>query len=237
MSSERELLEQALEICLLVGSLDLAREIKAALARPEADPVGYADPDTLEEVSEQVGRKGFVSVPTHITNTPVNGKVAIYTSPRPYNALPNHPMFDAFIRAFWRRIHAYKNDFEKELPEEMPVQLRASMETALLVFDKDNAHPDPMTVIDIADDDALRFVQRVLESDSPESDRLAAREMITGIRTRVRAISKPERKPLTKEEIEQEHDRSGRDQSNVGLAEFISGVRFAEIRHGIWNKE
>jgi hypothetical protein len=47
----------------------------------------------------------------------------------------------------------------------------------------------------------------------------------------------PERKPLTKEEIEQEHDRSGRDQSNVGLAEFISGVRFAEIRHGIWNKE
>jgi hypothetical protein len=29
----------------------------------------------------------------------------------------------------------------------------------------------------------------------------------------------------------------GRDQSNVGLAEFISGVRFAEIRHGIWNKE
>jgi hypothetical protein len=35
MSTERELLQQAHEICLLVGSLDLAREIKAALARPE----------------------------------------------------------------------------------------------------------------------------------------------------------------------------------------------------------
>jgi hypothetical protein len=43
----------------------------------------------------------------------------------------------------------------------------------------------------------------------------------------------PERQPLSEEEIEQEHDRSGRDQSNVGLAEFRDGVRFAEIRHGI----
>lgn len=44
----------------------------------------------------------------------------------------------------------------------------------------------PMTVLDIADDDALRFVQRVLESNAPESDRNAARQMVSDIRTRVR---------------------------------------------------
>jgi hypothetical protein len=54
----------------------------------------------------------------------------------PYKYLPDHPMFNAFIRAFWRRINAYKNEYGKELPEEMPVQFKASMETALLVFDK-----------------------------------------------------------------------------------------------------
>jgi hypothetical protein len=44
----------------------------------------------------------------------------------------------------------------------------------------------PMNEIDIADDDALRFVQRVLESDAPESDRMDARNMVVAIRTRVR---------------------------------------------------
>jgi hypothetical protein len=58
---------------------------------------------------------------------------------RPYETLPRSQNFNAFIRAFWRRINAHKNDFEKELPEEMPVQFRASMETALLIFDKDGS--------------------------------------------------------------------------------------------------
>ena len=43
-----------------------------------------------------------------------------------------------------------------------------------------------MSEIDIADDDALRFIQRVLESDAPEQDRRAARDMVVAIRTRVR---------------------------------------------------
>jgi hypothetical protein len=58
---------------------------------------------------------------------------------RPYETLPRSQNFNAFIRAFWRRINAHKNDFGKELPEEMPVQFRASMETALLIFDKDGS--------------------------------------------------------------------------------------------------
>jgi hypothetical protein len=56
------------------------------------------------------------------------------------------------------------------------------------------AKPEPagMTAIDMQDDDNFRFVQRVFESDAPESDRQAARDMIVGIRTRVRNIANPE---------------------------------------------
>jgi hypothetical protein len=55
-----------------------------------------------------------------------------------------------------------------------------------------------MTVLDINDDDALRFVQRVLESESTEADRSAARNMIVGIRTRARntELAKPEPDPV-----------------------------------------
>jgi len=43
-----------------------------------------------------------------------------------------------------------------------------------------------MTEIDIADDDALRFIQRVLESNAPYEDRKRAHDMVIAIRTRVR---------------------------------------------------
>lgn len=49
----------------------------------------------------------------------------------------DHPQFENFIRAFWRRIEPYKNDFAKELPEELPVQFRANMATALLQLQKE----------------------------------------------------------------------------------------------------
>lgn len=45
---------------------------------------------------------------------------------------------------------------------------------------------EPMTVLDYKDDAALRFVQRVLESDATVSDRNAARDTIVNIRTRLR---------------------------------------------------
>lgn len=62
-----------------------------------------------------------------------------------------------------------------------------------------------MTEIDYNDDDALRFVQRVLESDAPLSDIRDARNMVVEIRTRVlkaraskpaTAPAQPERKPM-----------------------------------------
>ena len=46
----------------------------------------------------------------------------------------SHPDFDNFIRAFWRRVNAYKNDYEAELPDKIPVAIKASMETALLAL-------------------------------------------------------------------------------------------------------
>ena len=42
-----------------------------------------------------------------------------------------------------------------------------------------------MAEIDYTDDDALRFIQRVLESNAPEADIRDARNMVVGIRTRV----------------------------------------------------
>jgi len=48
--------------------------------------------------------------------------------------LSEHPDFENFIRAFWRRIYVYKDKYGKELPEELPVEFRASMATALLAF-------------------------------------------------------------------------------------------------------
>lgn len=44
----------------------------------------------------------------------------------------------------------------------------------------------PMTEIDLADDDALRFIQRVLESEAPREDRDRAAQMVRDIRRRVR---------------------------------------------------
>ena len=46
---------------------------------------------------------------------------------------------DRFIspiaRAFWRRIEPYKNEFESELPEKLPVQFSSFMGTALSWLD------------------------------------------------------------------------------------------------------
>lgn len=47
----------------------------------------------------------------------------------------------------------------------------------------------PMTVLDIEDDDALRFIQRVLEGDVPEQDRVVARDLVVAIRTRLRRLT------------------------------------------------
>jgi len=42
------------------------------------------------------------------------------------------------IRAFWRRIYPYRNDYERELPNPMPVEFMSFMATALCWVDKPN---------------------------------------------------------------------------------------------------
>jgi hypothetical protein len=146
MTTDTALLQQALDALettieaansRLYGDNEQSKAIsaiKARLAQPEQEPVAWMDgkkiyfEDTLKALGIQFKESKW---------TP------LYTSPSPayrlYDELPKSSKFNAFIRAFWRRINAHKNDFDKELPEEMPVQFRASMETALLVFDKEPA--------------------------------------------------------------------------------------------------
>ncbi|MFG0772890.1 hypothetical protein ACF8PD_13780 [Vibrio plantisponsor] len=51
--------------------------------------------------------------------------------------IEEHQNFEAFIRAFWRRIEPYKNDHGKELPKEMPSEFIWAMGTAgILLRDK-----------------------------------------------------------------------------------------------------
>lgn len=44
--------------------------------------------------------------------------------------IEEHPNFEAFIRAFWRRIEPYKNDYDKELPKELPGEFIWAVGTA-----------------------------------------------------------------------------------------------------------
>ncbi len=53
------------------------------------------------------------------------------------SSIEEHPNFEAFIRAFWRRIEPYKNDYDKELPKEMPGEFVWAVGTAgILLRDK-----------------------------------------------------------------------------------------------------
>ena len=46
--------------------------------------------------------------------------------------------FEGFIRAFWRRIEPHKNDYDKELPEELPIEFKAHMATASILLRQEN---------------------------------------------------------------------------------------------------
>jgi hypothetical protein len=115
-------------------AIDELKRIKAELAKPEAEPVAWMD-DRGEVVDNKWLKNHGTSDYRAVYTIP------LYTSPlpmqRPYESLPRSPRFDPFIRAFWRRIHDYKIMYGKDLPEQMPVEFRASMETALLVFDRE----------------------------------------------------------------------------------------------------
>jgi hypothetical protein len=46
----------------------------------------------------------------------------------------NQDTVNAIARAFWRRIEPFKNRFDKELPDEMPIEFQSHMATALTLL-------------------------------------------------------------------------------------------------------
>lgn len=44
--------------------------------------------------------------------------------------IEEHPNYEAFIRAFWRRIEPFKNQYGKELPSPLPDEFIIHMATA-----------------------------------------------------------------------------------------------------------
>lgn len=53
--------------------------------------------------------------------------------------IENHKNFEGFIRAFWRRVHKHKNDYESELPEDMPIEFKCAAGTASILLRLDVA--------------------------------------------------------------------------------------------------
>jgi hypothetical protein len=144
----RELLKKAIGyINPEGGGAALIKEIEAELAKPETSPSPESIPaawmfDWFDESGNEI--KDWTTtrreeLKSMVAKCGAHNIRPLSISQRPYTELPRHPRFDAFIRAFWRRIDAHKNNYGKELPEKMPVEFRASMETALLVFDNDES--------------------------------------------------------------------------------------------------
>lgn len=128
-----------------------------------------------------------------------------------------------------------KSGLDPELPLFTHPVMPDQSEVDSLRKDADNR----MTVIDIADDDALRFVQRVLESQAPEADRQSARDMIVAIRTRFRrnSAATPDQSEIEKRVAEAivkmiaDEDVSETDNA-IGVVHVIK----AKVRHGKWRE-
>jgi hypothetical protein len=128
------------DVYMDIESLGKEKKAETEIAKMEEQPFCFIRPYEFEHLQKQVRKEDQPLYAATVWGMKLeDDNVPLYSSPRLYKVLPKHPMFYAFIRAFWRRINAHKNDFENEIPEEMPVQFRASMETALLVFDKDGS--------------------------------------------------------------------------------------------------
>lgn len=95
-------------------------------------------------------------------------------------ALSTRPVSESIHEANAKTLQALVD----ELREMLGVKEGESLKEAVQQLAE---RPVQMSEVDLQDDDALRFAQRVLESsDAPESDRKAARDMLVAIRSRVR---------------------------------------------------
>lgn len=202
-----DLVDQAIQVFtkrLLADETEISRYAKRAAMqevfqffqanRVQGEPIG--------EVGTMPGTSGFTMACFRADEVPVGTK--IYTTPQPAQAMPvcgaqnaesdpQAPLSltaapqqaevtdaqilsldcvsidsDAHGTSFWVDRRTVVN-FARAILALRPAQVAA-----------------PMSEIDIEDDDSLRFVQRVLESDAPKEDRQSARDMVVGLRKRVR---------------------------------------------------
>jgi hypothetical protein len=116
MSIERELLKEIFKYLWNTGaSGGLVSRIESELAKPNPEPACFADKSDIEKVTKKIGSGGFISQSTHLTNTSVNGKIPLYTSPPARKPMSDdeinsikfysiHSDFDAALRRFARAI-------------------------------------------------------------------------------------------------------------------------------------
>jgi hypothetical protein len=95
-----------------------------------------------------------------------------------------------------------------------------------------NSPTAPAEIDFLQHDDHLRFIQRVLESDSPKSDRDEAAQMVRDIRRSIRPTA-PAQQPLTVDQVHKGLYNDFKESSKNMRDAYFAGVRFAEKYHGI----
>jgi hypothetical protein len=202
MTKERELLHRAYAHIGHALPEKLQKEIKAALAQPEPEPVTW--------------RK-------------INGNDYVYCDDM--TDFPTHEDFG------WQPLYTHPQPERPPLTED-EINEHGTSDYCMTYTRPLFASPRPMQRLT---DDELTIIglEFLHEKDDLSSLEQKIMDALIEKNNGVNLYDHPhqEKKPLTKDELISWHDENGRDQSNVGLAEFISGARFAEMRHGIKESE
>lgn len=64
-------------------------------------------------------------------STEINRVDSISNQPTQSVSLEAHPKFEEFIRTFWREIHQFEDVFPNELPNPLPLEIRATLERTI----------------------------------------------------------------------------------------------------------
>ncbi|HAC30678.1 MAG TPA: hypothetical protein DCF82_23170 [Marinobacter hydrocarbonoclasticus] len=111
----------------MTGPTHMGEPVISKSSAPKSDPFGYISRAEYEEL--QSGEA--ISAPcfrADICGGWIN-RVPLYADPA--SGLADEKQAERVVRAFWRRIYPYRNDYDKELPEKLPVEFLAHMTTAL----------------------------------------------------------------------------------------------------------
>lgn len=104
--------------CTTTALMKAVNEVRRKLGLPELDRYSSYT-KTMDETDRALRKITLNETATHSESS---------------LPIEEHPNFEAFIRAFWRRIEPYKNDYGKELPEEIPGEFVWAMSSAGLLL-------------------------------------------------------------------------------------------------------